>query len=759
MVTSSDLVVWLSSVDKHDIHYVGSKNANLGEMIRAGFPVPEGFAVTSTAYSIFLKKNNLDEKIKHLLGTINYDDNDSISQVSAHIKKLIISSSIPEEIIKDIFNAYERMTVKYDSPYVAIRSSSTSEDSKTASFAGQQETYLNIKGEASILDTVRKAWSTLFEARAIFYRHNAKTDPSRIASSLVVQKMVQSNSSGVMFTIDPVTNNKQRIVIEAIYGLGEYISQGRVTPDHYEVDKNDLRIVDKKVAEQSIRLVYKKGENLRDFVPEKIRGYQKITDSQIEKLGKYAKDIENHYYFPQDIEWAIEKDKIYIVQTRPITTIHRRIESKSNDVKRIAPDVAKKILIGDPASPGIGIGRVKIVSSIKDLPKIESGDVLVSSMTSPDYVPFMKRASAIVTERGGGASHAAIVSREFGIPAIVGAVGATKRLPENQIVTVNGGKGDVYLGSVAIAPSVSETSSPILKTATNLLVNVSDPDRGKELAALPVDGVGLLSAELMVSQIGIHPKKLIEERREKVFIDALSQSLENICAAFYPRPVLFRATDFRSNEYRDLVWGKAFEPVENNPLLGYRGAYRYIMDERVFALELEAIRKVREKSEFTNLNLMLPFVRTVDELKKVKSIIYSRGLRRSTLFKLYMMVETPSNVILIDDFIDEGIDGVSIGSDDLTMLTLGVDRKNEEVAHQFNERDKAMLRSYEKVIDSAKKHKIASSICGQAVSHFPDLVQKLVEYGITSISVEPDVFYHTREVIYKTEHNIVNKNG
>lgn len=758
MVTARDIVVWLKDLDKDDAHLVGGKNANLGEMIRAGFPVPEGFAITATAYFKFLKLNNLDEKIKHLLGTVNYEDTESISQVSSHIKKIIKSSEIPQDIVKEIFSIYHQMSVKYDASYVAIRSSATSEDSKDASFAGQQETYLNIKGEAAVIDTVRKAWASLFEPRAIFYRHHARLDQVRTGISLVVQKMVQSDVSGVMFTIDPTTGNKQRIIIESIYGLGEYIVQGRITPDHYEVDKSDFMIVDKKIAEQAIRLVYKKGDNIRDFVPEKTRGYQKISDEQIEKLAKIGKNIETHYYFPQDIEWAIEKNKIYIVQTRPITTIGRRSIDKKIEGKQISQGDAKKILIGDSACPGIGIGKVKIVHNVKDISMIEPGDILVASMTNPDYVPAMKKSAGIVTERGGRTSHAAIVSREFGIPAIVGAMGATKRLKNNQIVTVNGGTGEVFEGSVAIK-SEEATQHASIKTATNVLVNISEPELAKSTASLPVDGVGLLRAEFMIAQIGMHPKKLIEEGKQKIFVDSLTSSLEKICSAFYPRPVLYRATDFKTNEYKNLIGGKAFEPEESNPMLGYRGAYRYMTDPRVFSLEMQAIKKVREKKEFTNLHLMLPFVRTVNELRQVKKLVVENGLRRSSLFKLYMMVEIPSNVILIEDFIEEGIDGVSIGSNDLTMLTLGIDRDNEEVAHEFNERDKAMLWSYEKVIKAANKYKISSSICGQAPSNFPDLVQSLVNFGVGSISVSPDAVFRTREIIYKAEHNIVNKNG
>lgn len=758
MVRSADIVVWLKDVDKHDSHLVGGKNANLGEMIRNGFPVPEGFAITATAYYKFLKENSLDEKIKHLLGTVNYDNTDSISQVSSHIKKIIKSSPVPDEIVKEIFSIYQKMTVKYDASYVAIRSSATSEDSKDASFAGQQETYLNIKGEAAVIDTVRLAWASLFESRALFYRHNAHLDQLKTGISLVVQKMVQSDTSGVMFTLDPMTNNKQRIVIEAIYGLGEYIVQGRVTPDHFEVDKNDFKIVDKKIVDQSIRLVYKKGENVRDFVPDRKKGEQKISDEKIQELAKIGRRIEMHYYFPQDIEWAIEKDKIYIVQTRPITTIHQKPKVKDEKFQsevQITELRAQKILIGDGASPGIGIGKVRIIQNLKDISKIQHGDILVAPMTNPDYVPAMKKAAGIITERGGRTSHAAIVSREFGIPAIVGAAGALKRLRESQIVTVNGATGEVFSGSVAIKRDAVNENQEYRKTATKLLVNISNPDMAKQAASLPVDGIGLLRAEFMIAEIGVHPKKLLEQRREKVFVEKLSESLEKICAAFYPRPVLYRATDFKTNEYRNLEGGKLYEPIESNPMLGFRGAYRYMVDSKVFSLELQAIKNVREKKEYTNLNLMLPFVRTVNELKQVKSIISAHGLRRSNLFKLYMMVEIPSNVILIEDFIQEGIDGVSIGSNDLTMLTLGIDRDNEEVAHEFNERDQAMLWSYEKVIKAANKYKIASSICGQAPSVFPDLVQRLVELGVGSISVSPDAVFHTKEIIYKAEHSII----
>jgi len=758
MVTAHDLVVWFYDIDKSDVYYVGGKNANLGEMIEAGFPVPEGFAVTTTAYRRFLKENSLDEKIKHLIGTVNFSNSESLNQVSSHIKSLIKKAVVPDDIAREVFSFYNKMTKKYDAPFVAIRSSATSEDSKTASFAGQQETFLNVKGESAVIDTIREAWASLFEARAMFYRHDANLDQVKVGISLAVQKMVQSDTSGVMFTADPVTNNRERIVIEAIYGLGEYIVQGRVTPDHYEINKSDLKIVGKNAVSQSIMLAYKSGENKRVFVPEKMRSKQKISDETIKRLAELAKKIEEHYYFPQDIEWAVEKSKVYIVQTRPITTLGKKAKGGNEKTAAAKKTPGKAILIGDAACPGIGIGKVRLIHSLKDIAKVEKGDVLVAPMTNPDYVPAMRKASAIVTERGGRTSHAAIVSREFGIPAIVGAARAMEILKENQIITVNGAKGEVYEGSIAIEKKGVEKEEEI-KTATNIYVNISEPELARETASLNVDGVGLLRAEFMIAQIGIHPKKLIEEKRGKFFIEKMSESLETICAAFYPRPIIYRTTDFKTNEYRNLVGGKQYEPIESNPMLGFRGAYRYIHDPRVFSLELEAIRFIREKKDFSNLHIMLPFVRTVNELKEVKRIISASGLRRSNLFKLYMMVEIPSNVILIDKFIAEGIDGVSIGSNDLTMLTLGIDRDNEEVAPEFDERNDALLWSYERVINFAKKHKITSSICGQAPSNFPDLVEKLVNYGITTISVSPDAVAHTREVVFKAEHKIIKGYG
>lgn len=743
MILPQDYVVWLKDVDKEDAPYVGGKNANLGEMIQAGFPVPEGFAVTAFAYYEFLKQNGLDEKIKQLLTTLNYKNNSSLTQIASHIKKLIITAPIPHSIVASIFSFYEQMEKNDKDILVAIRSSATAEDSKEASFAGQQETFLNIKGEAAVMEHIRRAWASLFEERALFYRHDQRLDKAKVGISLVVQKMIQSETSGVMFTIDPMTNNKKTIIIEAIQGLGEYIVQGKVTPDHYEIDKEALSINTRDVRTQNLAYIKKGNKNIEIKLTQKEGSRQKITDSHILELAKLGKNIEKHYYFPQDIEWAIEKSKVYIVQTRPITTLGQKKETVYE-----TPNT-KPILLGDPACPGVGIGSVTIIHGKSDIGKVKQGDVLVAEFTNPDYVPAMKKASAIVTERGGRTSHAAIVAREFGIPAVVGVPKALAVLKHGEVVTVNGSKGEIYKGSILLREE--KKSIEKIDTKTHVMVNLSEPELAEKVSTMHVDGIGLLRAEFMIAQIGTHPKKLIEDGKSKVFVDKLSEGLSTICKAFYPRPVIYRATDFKTNEYRNLDGGKMFEPLESNPMLGYRGAFRYIHDKRVFELELAAIQKTRMKEGLNNLQLMIPFVRTVNELKIVKKIINDYGLSRTSTFKLYMMAEIPANVILLDDFIDVGIDGVSIGSNDLTMLLLGVDRDNSEVAMEFDERNKAVMWALERIITVCKKRGITSSICGQAPSNFPHLVENLVRWGIDSISVSPDAINETRRTVFIEE--------
>lgn len=756
-MSKSRYVVRFNEVGKDDIPQVGGKGANLGEMVGAGFPVPDGFIVTSDAYYEFLKENNLTTKIKHLLSTANFQHTESLVQVSTHIKKLIIQSRMSHEIVLEIFKAYKKMGgLLSGDALVAVRSSATAEDLPNASFAGQQETYLNVKGEANVVLKVKEAWASLFNTRAIFYRHEQHFDDFKIGIAVPVQKMVQSEKSGIMFTVDPVGNYKTKIVIEAIFGLGELIVQGAITPDYYEVSKESLRILQKTVSAQSIMLK-KVGTTNKEVALSKSEGEkQKLTDDQITKLADLGRKLEQHYYFPQDIEWAVEKNKIYIVQTRPITTI--QTEEKHEKAKETREFFSDELLVkGVSASPGIATGPVKIIFSPSEINKVLKGDVLVTPQTNPDFVPAMRKAVAIVTDMGGRTSHAAIVSRELGIPAVVGAQKATSALQNGTIVTVNGTKGEIYKGGIvsSSSSSVAPIHTTSIKTATHVYTNLAEPAIAHKTSLLNVDGVGLLRAEFMMAQIGVHPKKMIKDGRKAEFTKKLVEGLEIFCKSFSPRPVVYRASDFKTNEYRNLTGGEEFEPQEPNPMLGFRGAYRYISDAEVFNLELEAIKIVRNKLGFTNLWMMIPFVRTVSELSKVKKIITDAGLKRSHAFKLWMMVEIPSNVILLDKFIDAGIDGVSIGSNDLTMLILGTDRDNSEVAQEFDERDEAVLWALERVVTTAKKRGITSSICGQAVSVYPSLVEKLVGWGITSVSVAPDALDHTRKIVAHVEKKLI----
>ncbi len=745
-------VVWFNEVDKGDIPLVGGKGANLGEMTKAGFPVPPGFIVTAQAYKHFLDVTRIRSKIETALHGLDVSNSNALEKASKTVRDLIIRSEFPRDIANEVIHAYFKLdTGLMTHAHVAVRSSATAEDLPDASFAGQQETYLNVYGEASLIEKIKEAWASLFTARAIFYRATHKFDHFKVAIAVPVQRMIESDTSGIMFTIDPVTNDKHVIVIEAIDGLGEMIVQGSVTPDHYEVDKANLTIRSKSVKLQDKKMIKKGHGNTVVAVMKKDGAKQKISDAHIIELAGIAKKLEKHYFFPQDSEWAIEKGKVYIVQTRPVTTTGKKIGNWKLEIGN-----SRALLVrGDPASPGMASGPVRILASPKEIHKIVTGEVLVAEMTNPDYVPAMRKAVAIVTERGGRTSHAAIVSRELGIPAVVGAKDARKLLKEGVVVSVNGSTGEVYRGGIrqyeTHVSHESHGSQEKIKTATKVYVNLAEPGRAKEIARMNVDGVGLLRAEFMMAQIGTHPRKFIDDKKEAQFINELSEGITTICAAFDPRPVVYRASDFRTNEFRELKGGDKYEPQEDNPMLGYRGAARYIKDPRVFELELEAIKRVRNKHGFKNLSLMIPFVRNPNELLEVKKIVTAAGLARSSTYKFWMMVEIPTNVILIDKYLDVGLDGISFGSNDLTMLILGTDRDNSEVASDFSEIDEAVLWAFERVIKACIKRGVTTSICGQAPSDFPELVEKLVEWGVTSVSINADAANHVRETIAGAE--------
>ncbi len=746
MHSGKEVILWFNEITKNDIPIVGGKGANLGEMTNAGIPVPTGFVVTATAYFDFLKQAGITDKIRRLLEPLDVNDSRQLQQTAEKVREVILKAAMSPELAAEIKKSY----AKLGGGLVAVRSSATAEDLPEASFAGQQSTYLNIDDEEMVVTAVHGCWASLFEARAIFYREEQDFDHLGVGIAVPVQRMVQSEASGVMFTVEPVTSVTSEIVIEAIYGLGEAIVSGEENPDLYVVDKESLGITSKKMSRQDRKLIINPDRSDRNTniwvpVPASIQTMQKLADEDITALARIGKQIEKHYGFPQDIEWAKEGKEIFIVQTRPVTTMKEATEAE--------PEIkAPVLLVGVSASPGIASGPVRIVTDASQIDRVADGNILVAEMTTPDFVPAMKRAAAIVTNRGGRTAHAAIVSRELGIPCIVGTDGATNTLTENQIITVDGSHGKVYAGKVTRriqTSSIRDALEEAIKTRTKVYVNLAQPELVDSVAVRNVDGVGLLRAEFMVAHIGEHPGHILSQNRGNEFSDKLADGIMTFAKAFNPRPVVYRTNDFKTNEYRALKGGEKYEDVEENPMLGYRGASRYIKDIDVFKLELDAIKKVRQ--DYPNLWVMIPFVRTVSELSRTMEIMAAEGLKRSSDFKIWMMVEVPSNIILIEKFLACGIDGISIGSNDLTQLTLGIDRDSAVLAESFDERDEAVLLSLERAIKVAKSMGVTSSICGQAPSVYPDLTEKLVEWGITSVSVSPDMISVTREIISRAE--------
>jgi pyruvate,water dikinase len=746
-------IAWFADVGKEDIGLAGGKGANLGEMTRARIPVPPGFIVTADAYRRFLEASGLRPTIEKLVSSLDYNDSAQLQSVSRQIKDLVVTVPVPEEMARDIKEAYRQL----GGGPVAVRSSATAEDLKEASFAGQQATFLNVSGEDAVVQAVRGCWASLFEARAIFYRHDKGFDHLSVAIAVPVQRMVQSKCSGVMFTVETDTGDRSKIEIEAVWGLGEAIVSGETTPDNYRVDKESLRILNKRVVDQDRQLVRNPqttdhGEaNLWLPVPAELREQQKLSDEQIVALARIGRGVEQHYGTPQDIEWAEEGGELFIVQSRAVTVLTERGGVDEEGEAETAP----VILNGAAASPGVAAGPARVVVSASEIDIVREGDVLVAEMTTPDFVPAMKRAAAIVTDRGGRTAHAAIVSRELGIPCVVGTGSATATLKHDQLITVDGSKGKVYEGraEARLAWAVREkerwASVAAIDTRTRVYVNLAEPDLADVVAARNCDGVGLLRAEFIVAQIGEHPRFAIEEGRAEQYIVKLAEGLRKFASAFAPRPVVYRTTDFKTNEYRNLRGGEKYEDPEENPMIGYRGASRYIRDIEVFRLEIESIKRVRK--EYPNLWVMIPFVRTPEELAGVKRVMEQEGLARSADFKLWMMAEVPSNALILDKFIDVGIDGISIGSNDLTQLVLGIDRDNERFAKEFDERNEAVTWALERLIKTANARGITSSICGQAPSDYPELTQKLVEWGITSVSVNPDVIDKARATIAQAE--------
>ena len=766
----------IASIDElglHDIQIAGGKAANLGELTSAGFNVPPGFVLTTAAYDYFIEQKGLSRKVDKALEAVNVADDRSLQDASSSIRTAFEKIEIPLDLKNEVLREYKKLFKDHhERRFVAVRSSATAEDLPTASFAGQQDTFLNVSSPEDLLDKVRKCWSSLFTPRAIAYRSSKGFDRMKVKLAVVVQRMISSEVSGIMFTVDP-NSELPHIIIEAGYGLGEAMVGGKVTPDTYVVDKFHRKILNKRIAKQTWKLVRgKNGDSVRDEVDVELAARQKIMDEQILALADIGNQIELHYDKPMDIEWCIENGEIFVVQARPVTTLssNSKIE-KTNEVggkdvkieQPAEPGMRKVLVRGLAASPGTVRGTVRILGEGMSLDVVKKGDVLVTVMTSPDMVPAMTRAAAVVTDEGGMTCHAAIVARELGIPCIVGASNATKILSQGMLITVDGKMGVVYEGADEVATMTGPSNEVVMKsvpvTGTKILVNIGVPHKAEEYAKLPVSGVGLMRIEfLFTSHVKEHPLALMEQGRSRELVDKLAEGIAIVGRAFYPRPVILRTSDFKTNEYREMKGGEKFEPHESNPMIGWRGCSRYVSEQyrEAFKLELVAVKKVREEMGLKNIWVMLPFVRTVDELRRITAMMNEVGLEKGRDFKLYLMAEVPCNIFMADEFADH-CDGFSIGSNDLTQLIMGADRDSDILGKMgyFDERNEAIKRAIEHLIVTAHKKGKVVSICGQAPSVYPEFAEFLVRSGIDSISLNPDTVISTIGLIASVEQKIM----
>jgi pyruvate,water dikinase len=749
-------VMWLEELRREDVALVGGKNSSLGEMIsNTKVPVPPGFALTSDAYRYFLKQNNLDEFIKKTLHGVDIRNIRNLKRVGERIRTAIVKAKMPADLESEILNYYRKLSVKVgvSEPFVAVRSSATAEDLPDASFAGQQETYLNIRKE-ELLHAVKKCIASLFTDRAISYRHDKGFDHLSVALSVGVQLMVESKASGVMFTLDPDTGFRNVVVINSSYGLGEYVVQGVVTPDEFVVFKPTVAIIEKRLGSKECMLVKHFGKNVSKRVMSFLRSMYSLDDREIRKLAGYAIAIEKHYGKPMDIEWAKDKDgTLYIVQARP-ETVHS--QKKANVIERyVLKSNGPLIMTGVSIGQKIGVGNANVIKNVRNIKRFRKGQVLVTEMTDPNWEPIMKIASAIVTNKGGSTSHAAIVSRELGVPCILDTKNGTVVIKTGKPVTVDCTEkiGKIYSGILKFEV-VKQQINVIPKTKTKIMVNVGEPDEALEASKFPVDGVGLAREEFVISSyIKDHPLHMIKNKQEKEFIKKLSEGLAKIVAPFYPRGVIVRFSDFKTNEYAGLKGGAEYEPLEDNPMIGWRGASRYINKqfEPAFRLECRAMKVIRDDMGLTNLKVMIPFCRTINEAELTIKIMKEEGLvRGKNGLEVYVMAEIPSNIWLADKF-SQYFDGFSIGSNDLTQLTLGIDRDNNMLISEFDERNDAVKRSIKHLIDTAHRYKRKVGICGEAPSNYPEFVKFLVDCGIDSISVNPDVALKTKLMVAEIE--------
>ena len=778
-----DYILWFDELGMDDVERVGGKNASLGEMISnlagAGVTVPGGFATTAHAYREFLSHEGLNERINEALATLDVDDVTALARAGAKIRQWIIDTPLPPAFEAALGEAYAKLESQHANLKVAVRSSATAEDLPDASFAGQQETFLNIEGFDNIKRAVHEVFASLFNDRAISYRVHRGYAHENVALSAGVQKMVRSETgaSGVMFTLDTESGYRDAVFVTASWGLGETVVQGAVNPDEFYVHKPTLAagrpaVLRRNLGSKLIKMVYGKeasaGKSVQTVdVPLKERGRFCIDDKQVMNLARQAVIIEEHYQRPMDIEWALDGDdgELYIVQARPETVVSQQ---EGGTLERFQlKEKGRNLITGRAIGQRIGQGTVRVVFSPEDMEKVQSGDVLVTDMTDPDWEPIMKRASAIVTNRGGRTCHAAIIARELGIPAVVGCGDATEVLADGRDVTVSCAEGDtghVYEGLLAFDRSVTSVNA-MPEIPFKIMMNVGNPDRAFGFASLPSAGVGLARLEFIINRmIGVHPKALLEYDRLPAdlqqtidlrtagypspvdfYVDKLVEGISTLAAAFYPERVIVRLSDFKSNEYENLIGGKLYEPGEENPMLGFRGAARYISDafRPCFELECRALKRVREEMGLTNVEIMVPFVRTPEEAGQVVELLGANGLKRGEHgLKVIMMCELPANALLADEFL-EHFDGFSIGSNDLTQLTLGLDRDSGIVAHLFDERNPAVKKLLAMAIQACKAQGKYVGICGQGPSDHPDLAKWLMEQGIDSVSLNPDAVLET----------------
>ena len=741
-------------LSKSDIGIAGGKGANLGELTQAGIPVPPGFVVTAQAYEYFMDEAGINDKVMSILDEIDINDTKALQAAAEEIKKIIIDSPIPDDLVMFIREYYNELCqrVGEDDTDVAIRSSATAEDLPEASFAGQQDTFLHVSGDDEVIEYIRKCWASLFEARAIFYREENNFEHSKVYIAVVVQKMAIADKAGVMFTVNPSTG-EEIALIEGSWGLGESVVSGDVTPDNYQVDKKDNEIINVTISDKKVMYTNdESGTSVKVEVPEDKRKERVLSDEELIELTEMGKRVQAHYGEPMDTEWAFERDNLFLLQARPITTLGDAVEDAGDE----SSDLGEVLVRGLGASPGMASGEVKIILDIDELDKIEDGDIMVTTMTTPDMVPAMRRASGIVTDEGGVTCHASIISRELGIPCVVGTGDATTTLKENTGVTLDGKKGLVFEGisetkeeAVAVAGAVE--AAPII-TVTEVKANVSMPEAAEKAAATGADGVGLLRTEHLMLTSGIHPGKFIADGREDELIDTIADNVQIVADAFYPKPVWYRTLDAPTDEFITLEGGEN-EPREHNPMLGWRGIRRELDQPEILKCEFKAIKKLHEKG-YTNIGIMIPLSQNPEELKQAKALCSSIGFEPHKDVDFGMMVEIPAAAIMIDEYIKIGLDFVSLGTNDLTQYTLAVDRNNEFVAKHYSEEHPAVMKLIERTIRKCAEAGVTCSICGQAGS-VPHIVEKLVAFGITSVSSNTDAIADVRKTVARAEQKII----